>query len=1099
VRGDPGTVELTERDDKLRIHLHADSKDEVRYRVEIGAPYLSIAEPRGSFREETTLTLPVDASRLSGRELSGSVRVVTSLGDVMFSVPMKVGVTGVYQGTLTYASVQGGPELGTTHVGVDIVEQKGDVAIRFVPERSLLFPSLDGKSSVSGRGSFAYADGLNVALRQVLPAGFAGEDDWFGRPIGRDIRLDLKASDRGALDGTFHEMISGLMTAPVELSGRAHFERVRCTSGAADCEPRADLNAATPSLPEVDPSSEPDINQVFQGWRLDGCKTAPEDQDRETTIYNLSIAQLKAKPFIDRLSGEWPLMTSDPLGNLANDCKSDLARTESLEQPLCAQVAPIACAASVLVAMKAGEDAYDTFGSLYAYTLEAPLFVAQNDVVRALKDSFVNGPRNERSLLENAKDALRAPATWVLQPSMLQYLRRADPQTHKGKDEAPTTLAGRTLARLMLTRSTIDAEIARIEMGARTGSDAERRVTAQKQGLQALLEAATLYGVASSWKTAPPELGTTFVDVLTPRDAGFTAIVQGARVLGVPDGVVPDAYEPGPGRKPTNFEQLLDAAYSRIESATLYETTFVNEGREFEDDENHLAEELEQVAGNYENQVYAACGNAFDLDKADWTMCGQDDRGAVGSKLTAIQQSIAHLQTAQARVEDKQKAIEIEQDRLAGIVGTRRATIAFTSKTGQQLQVIDRSMAVLNGMDKALAIASQASLWNGGAPLAEAFGAFAIETAKGELEADRQEVQTLQDMKVQESNLEEEQINSAATQKGLLIEMAQAKLEAEEDVIAVLGARIEAENALADAKRALLLRARSLQRIGKSTLRDPTARLLETVAALNAMRSRAAVQTSLLMAGRGLEDYLNHPIGEALDDAVLNAYGAAQQKQLGTCMQDIFNQSNIVLPKRETYVTEVSVRKRFGIDGARKDEVTGDVLTAGAQFRQLLLRNENLDGNGGVAVDLATTLDPDNGLWSSNVCDDRVTQVEAELVGDFLGDNEAQVYVDLLGGGVVRRCDADGLVSWSTTGHAVIQAGVNSFGTAPPNDSLHGLSVASSKWRVVIPGRSAAPANADLDLKKLEDIVLRIHHEARAVPETPQPIAFDCLSAIGGG
>jgi hypothetical protein len=100
---------------------------------------------------------------------------------------------------------------------------------------------------------------------------------------------------------------------------------------------------------------------------------------------------------------------------------------------------------------------------------------------------------------------------------------------------------------------------------------------------------------------------------------------------------------------------------------------------------------------------------------------------------------------------------------------------------------------------------------------------------------------------------------------------------------------------------------------------------------------------------------------------------------------------------------------------------------------------------------------------------------------------------------VVRRCDADGLVSWSTTGHAVIQAGVNSFGTAPPNDSLHGLSVASSKWRVVIPGRSAAPANADLDLKKLEDIVLRIHHEARAVPETPQPIAFDCLSAIGGG
>jgi hypothetical protein len=1098
VRGDPSTVELTERDDVLRLHLIADSKNVVRYRVEVSAPYLSIAEPRGSFQEETTITLPVDASAVAGRDLSGSVRVVTNLGDVMFTVPIRVGVTGAYLGTLTYGGSMGGPQIGTSHLGVDIVEKKGNVAIRFVPERSLLFPSFDGKTSVTGRGSFSHGEGLDAALRQVVPAGFAGDDDWFQRPIGRDIHLDLSVGDRGALDGTFTETIYGLMVEPIVLDGHAHFERMRCAAGAADCEPRADPDAVGPELPELDSSVEPQIGDVFPGWQLDGCKSDPME-NLDVTIHNTSFMDyVNYHAFAERLSGTSPLTGSDPLGDLAAICENELQLTAPLMGMQCSQVAPIACAASVLVAAKTGTDGFDTFGSLYAHTLEAPLFVAQNDVVRALKESFLHGPRGELDLLDHAKSMLRGPATWVLQASMLEFLRGANPGFHKGKTEAPTWHAGSTLSRLMLTRSTIDAELGRIDASARTGSDEERRLAAQKQGIQALLEAATLYAIRSEWNDkAPPELGTTFVDVVTPRDAGFMAIAQGSRVLGVPDGVVPMAYESG--REKTNFEQLLKAASSRVDAAKVVEDAFITHGREFEDDEEHLATELEQVASGYENQVFGACGNDFDLDEADWASCGHNDRGTVGSKLLDIRQALARMQSAQGRIENKQAAISIELERIAAVKNARVKTIEFTSKTGRSLQVIDREEAQLNGMSEALSIASQASLWNGGAPLAEAVGAFAIQIAKGEVEANRQEVLTLQDMQVQEGNLEVEQIDSAATVKGLLVEMAQARLEAQEDVIGILSARADAENALADAKRALLLRARSLQRIGKSTLRDPTARLLQTRAALNALNARADAQTSLLQAGRGLEYHLNHPIGDALGDAVLNGYSAAQQQQLIACMQGIFDQSQIAFPKTQAYVTEVSVRERFGIKGSRKDEVTGEVLTAGAQFRRLLLRNENLDGHGGVGVDLSTTLDPGNGLWASNVCDDRITQIEAQLVGDFLGDNDAQVFVDLQGGGVLRRCDGDGVVGWSTSGHAVIQAGVNSFGSAPLNESLHGLSVASSKWRVMIPGASEAPANGDLDLAKVEDIVLRIHHEARPIPVSPQPVAFDCLGGIGGG
>ena len=44
-------------------------------------------------------------------------------------------------------------------------------------------------------------------------------------------------------------------------------------------------------------------------------------------------------------------------------------------------------------------------------------------------------------------------------------------------------------------------------------------------------------------------------------DDGFTSLEQGAKVYGVGDGVLPNVYEPG--RKPTNFDQLLDIADSR--------------------------------------------------------------------------------------------------------------------------------------------------------------------------------------------------------------------------------------------------------------------------------------------------------------------------------------------------------------------------------------------------------------------------------------------------------------------------------------------------------------------------------------------------------
>lgn len=46
-------------------------------------------------------------------------------------------------------------------------------------------------------------------------------------------------------------------------------------------------------------------------------------------------------------------------------------------------------------------------------------------------------------------------------------------------------------------------------------------------------------------------------------------------------------------------------------------------------------------------------------------------------------------------------------------------------------------------------------------------------------------------------------------------------------------------------------------------------------------------------------------------------------------------------------------------------------------------------------------------------------------------------------------------------------------------------------------GARVLPEPPDLDLSKLEDIVLRVHHDARPIPTNPTPISFDCLGTIG--
>lgn len=1083
---------LSESDQELTIRLRTDTTEPVRYRVSLDAPYLSLDSTRGEFSGDTSLTLRVDASALTGKSLQGAVRVYTTLGSVVVNVPMRVGVTGVYRGVLAYhaAGGDGGHalSLGRSELVVDLVgDEQGDLLSRVEPERSLLFPEIDG-DAMRGRGTFAGSSGVDLTMRQAVPEGFGGDSNPFGRPVGRQLHFRLKPGARGSLDGTFEETVFGLYTTPVVLSGDAHFDRDPAAALPKTIDPPAD-----PVMPTVALNARRDVAEVFPGWTSDCLSGCEVDQTLDcAALIDLSYHA----PLELALSGSLPKKT-DPLGDIAETCRRELSATAATDAGQCASPGALACALGGIESRRLGTDADGMFGLLYTHTIDPALFVAQDDVVTALRDSFVHGFAAEAQGLEGGRSALIQALRWVLSAPIVERLRRSSPAVPPSGGESLSFSAARTLVRALYVLSTIDAELARLSAGDRTHDRAELLSAAQEKAVIALFEASVVGGLLDAWQDAPPDLGAEFSDVLTSLSKGFATLVQGPLTFGVPEGFIPMVFEPG--RKPTNFEQEMDLIQPALDQASADESAFIAAKREFELSSDGLDKELENVRAGYDEQIRRICGSDFDLDKGDLSTCGAGKQGDVGASSVEIDEAQARVLASEQRMSGMRDRIDVEWNRLTDVQAVREGTIQFTKATGERLSAITYAEGILNTAQKVAEMASQA----GPAQPFNGIGAAAvgiIEMAKTGLDVERQEVQTAQDVRIQADNAKVEVINGMAVIKGLMIDMAQLRVEMRLDLLGVLEAEVDMQNSFSTAGRLLAERARAIARIGKNARRDASYRLLEERAAVRAVRSRADAQRALFLAGRALAYELDDPFEADLGAATLNVFSAEEASSLKNCLGAIYASGRTAVGASNAYSVDLSLRKILGVDGPVQDAVTGETLSEGEQFRRFLLRNENIDGTGGVSVEFSSNLGPENGLWPTTVCDDRIASVEAELVGDFIGDNQAEVDLTLDGGGLIHDCDSAELIGWSTSGNAVIQAGVNSFGTAPsPNESLHGLSVATSKWKIVIPGPTAAPSNADLDLMKLEDITLRVRHAARPPRTAKLPLSTDCLANIGAG
>lgn len=233
---------------------------------------------------------------------------------------------------------------------------------------------------------------------------------------------------------------------------------------------------------------------------------------------------------------------------------------------------------------------------------------------------------------------------------------------------------------------------------------------------------------------------------------------------------------------------------------------------------------------------------------------------------------------------------------------------------------------------------------------------------------------------------------------------------------------------------------------------------------------------------------------------MLGAFNSHEIERLSNCYQTILSEDRTSYGVPQDFSTTLSVRRMLGVTGPRTDEVTGKMLSAGELFRSILLTNQTLDTDGNVRIQFSTNLMPGNDLWSTNVCNDKITSVKAQLVGDFQGDDEAEIGLLVEGGAVMRRCDSEELIHWHLDSQAIaiVQAGTNTLGPTA-NTSLFGQSVARPSWTLVIPSGVNAPANKDLNLEQLEDIVLEITHRALPRREGGSRADIACLGSVGAG
>jgi Viral BACON domain len=1104
---DRATVDLPAPGGSTPLTVRNTGGGTLEYRVLTGQAWIDATPVTGTIAAGEAATVIVKAAAGTMGAGRGSISVVSSGGTALLPVTVPARVAGLYRGHVTITAPE---KLDVPVLGL-YLEEDGTGALSGVVDAagSPAFPfraPLTAGSSVTGR---------EVKLGFVIPSmrGTSANPD-YPKDLLRKIEVVGVVEPSGRIFGTYTERLEGVFDDPAVVSGSIALDFVSDSIVAPTAEAVSVSSVALPPEPT-----------------FGSCTSCPSGACSGNPLIDGLDFLHAATPFLG-----YPIANTGG----SSDAYASLGR--------CADE-PSACLNGILLHC-AQAKFFEATKTTVAPTRECQLVTGQADcATRGLLDSFkarlmlqavvgnewmaraqsavdIDLPTQELALSKAARafqagyqtEATGAyPLRGLLDPYFAGWLSKLPPALFSGSQRSflpeGLNVSGQPSAWSVVPAfADVDRLTAILSAGIRADLEdllvRHRQAAASPQDL-VLQASRTVVAVHIELALAGTLAARLAVkDHVTPAAAPadnlageIERISRGFNPAGYQDTYIEYTYNPASGAASNNFKAQLE--HFRMLTLPAAKTSYsdaLTATRTFESDQNALQTEIATYDDKFGSELAQLCGGS--ATTPSYERCGSTG----GQVFQARQEVVAAClrgQDAAFAVKNAYSAIEIEMNRASQIAHLHIDTADLIQKDGTRLKALqdqERQIADAEGAANGFlgALSALGSMTpNPGAAVASIIGA-AVSSAAGharlDIDKERTEIATTEKARVEFNAANEVLIDSAARVKTALLDipkqrinLALAELDRDRALAQLRGLYEQAIDRNAARKRFAELKNRDPRR-------DPSFRLYRDHRVADARRDFDDAIGELFVVTRSLEYELNYTY-----EGRTELFARTSPADLESYAQDLeaeYVSFLATIGPSQSRANTLSLRDQiYGFARPITDATTQRDYAPDELFHRLLADPSNRDAKGNLRLLFSFSLAPESTLFSTDLCNDRITGMRASLVGATLGALQPEILIQQKGTGYLRSCrESDANHDYLVRDYgldetalgrrrAVIQAGVNLSGpndaNGPPvNTELYGRPIAAT-YEVVIDRTS--PANRGLDLTKLDDIVLFVSHETRTV------------------
>jgi hypothetical protein len=576
-------------------------------------------------------------------------------------------------------------------------------------------------------------------------------------------------------------------------------------------------------------------------------------------------------------------------------------------------------------------------------------------------------------------------------------------------------------------------------------------------------------------------------------------IGSGLNPAGYPDAYIAFTYNPALGASSNNYRELMkDFMGSWLTNAQATYNAAQGIQRDFESSLHQVTQQLAATNADYGKRVADLCGGS--ASRPSTANCGASG-GLVFDTAQQLVSAGRRLENASGAIQNAYTEIEIEENRAAQQADLHNATAVMITDDGEQfealaqresdLEQVQGLMSGFAGVIGGIASMNYAAAFSAGA---NALVGAALAGSKLDIEKERIRIDTVAKARVEYNQAKEVLIDSAARVKTLMLQIPTLKINAllaQDDITRLMGLLGSQLQEAEDAQAAL---ARMQQLSNQDPRRDPAYRQYRDHTTTLAVDAFDHALDQMFLVTRALEYEVGMSFGRKGD--LFTLVTPADLAGYAADVEAAYQRYIATVGNAQQRQTTLSLRDQiFRFANPLQDNATGDSYQPAEVFHRLIAEPRNRDADGNVRLTFSLSLAPDAFLFNKSLCTDKITGIRVSLVGAALGATQPEVVLQQRGSAYLRSCTDVGrngdyevteynLENTIGVRRAIVQAGLNlsspgDMSSGGPIDTeFYGRPIAAP-YELIIDRN--VPANANLDLTKLDDIVLFISHETRTV------------------